>query len=169
MENQPEEPLFPEADVARLIFLTLQGVHHIHENGIVHRDLKLANLLLSKDQSLRIIDFGVSLVVPKDPKEYNKEIVGSLAFMAPEIFKTKGAETSYTPAVDIWAIGIIMFNLLAGASPFSGYEEDEYKHSIMNDEVNYRRTDRIMNASDKAKSLIDKLCEKDPNERLTAE
>ena len=60
--------------------------------------------------------------------------------MAPEIFKKEGIEAIYQPSVDIWAAGIIMFNLLAGTVPFKGQDDDdEYKNSIVNDIISFSR------------------------------
>lgn len=68
--------------------------------------------------------------VPENPRSSVKEIVGTLSFMAPEIFKHNGAETAYTEAIDNWAVGVIMYWLLAGDTPFNGDEEYEIEQSI---------------------------------------
>ena len=57
-----DKPLLSEDEVRRLMYMLLCGVHHIHENGIIHRDMKPENCLLDKDNQLRIIDFGLSKV-----------------------------------------------------------------------------------------------------------
>ena len=161
--------MFPEADVRKLMYMTLQGVYHIHSNGFMHRDLKLANLLLSSDLSLRVIDFGLACKVPQNPNPSKKEIVGSLRFMAPEIFTHHGAETIWTPKVDMWALGVIMFFMLAGQCPFYGEDDEEVENAIVNDQVFFSINPRLKNCSDDAIDLMSKLLEKKPLLRLSAE
>ena len=135
----------------------------------MHRDLKLANILISADNSLRVIDFGLAFVIPKLPRPYFKEVVGSLLFMAPEIIKEQGAETCYTHAVDIWSLGVMMYYLLAGTSPFRGDTDEEFSDSIKNDLINFRKNERIAKSSDQARDLIEKMCEKNPIDRISTE
>ena len=99
--------------------------------------------------------------------------MGTLAFMAPEIFKNKGAEAVYKPAVDIWAAGVIMFHLFAGEMPFTFEEDDQedeyFKQKVMNKMLDYKSYSRFKNASEEAYHLLDKMLEKDPSLRISAE
>ena len=67
------------------------GVTHIHENDIVHRDMKPANVIIDDNFSLRIIDFGLANTTPKVTEGVKADYFGTPLFMAPEIFSTKGA------------------------------------------------------------------------------
>jgi eukaryotic-like serine/threonine-protein kinase len=97
----------------------LQGLEYIHSKGVVHRDLKPENILLKKE-SERIIacisDFGISKWVNFEPACSSiKSDTGSPAYMAPEQFEGK-----YSYASDIYAVGIIIFEIIVGVRPFSG-------------------------------------------------
>ena len=103
---------------------------HIHENGVTHRDLKPENNLLdTQTDDLKIIDFGLSKNDARD-KEIKQLLVGTPHYMAPEIFITRGASDSYSPPCDMWSLGIIMYQLIAGFVPWNG-ETKEVEDQIM--------------------------------------
>jgi len=103
-------------DKARKIFAQLvDGVDYCHRNGVCHRDLKLENLLVASDGSIRITDFGFS-------KYFNdaapKSVVGTALYVAPEIVLQDGQQYCGKSA-DIWSMGIILYLLTAGRFPFN--------------------------------------------------
>ena len=65
MKDKPDEALFPELEVKRIMFMLLNGLNHIHTNSVVHRDMKPQNCILDKTLNLRIIDFGMAKNVQK--------------------------------------------------------------------------------------------------------
>jgi len=91
----------------------------MHDKNIVHRDLKAENILLhssrASDLSIKIADFGLSCFI--DPKKRLKSKVGTLVYMGPEIFSLTETE-SYDEKVDVWSIGVIVFQLLTGMVPY---------------------------------------------------
>ena len=87
--------------------MLIKGLCHIHQNGIVHRDLKTENCLIDNSFNLRIIDFGLAKVSSK--RNLQKQITGTMFYMAPEIFESEGDDKVYKEPVDMWAAGIIMF------------------------------------------------------------
>ncbi|MDW8199309.1 MAG: serine/threonine-protein kinase [Gemmataceae bacterium] len=94
-----------------------RAVHHLHEKGLVHRDLKPLNILLTPEGKPLVADFG--LVRPlDDDSDLSLTLVplGTRQYMAPE--QTRGGKANYTPACDIWALGIILYELVAGRRPF---------------------------------------------------
>eukprot|EP00957_Ditylum_brightwellii_P127737 9741340-Ditylum_brightwellii.AAC.1 len=94
----------------------LSGLSYLHSKGIIHRDLKLENILFeSKDanSNIKIIDFGLSKHF--QPGERHKEYVGSLYTMSPEVIWR-----SYDERCDLWSIGVMAFLLLGGEAPFGG-------------------------------------------------
>lgn len=98
----------------------LTAIEACHMIGIVHRDLKLENLLLTKDKVLKLGDFGLAALV--DDKEDKKMgVVGSPIYVAPEVIK----EEPYGKPVDIWGAGIILYMLLSGTMPFQGDTNEE--------------------------------------------
>jgi len=88
----------------------LSAVNYLHENGIVHRDIKLENFLFadnSQDSRLILIDFGLSKFI--DDGEQLNQVVGSCYYTAPEVLNR-----SYDCKCDVWSIGIICYMLLTG-------------------------------------------------------
>lgn len=101
-----------------MIRQVLEGVAYLHKKGIVHRDLKLENLLLVDDSPrafVKIADFGLSKVFSKDTTL--STVCGSPQYMAPELLMME-SNMEYSPAVDVWSMGVILFILLVGYSPF---------------------------------------------------
>jgi len=110
------------------------GLQYLHQNNIVYRDLKLDNLLLDNEGYLKIADFGLC----KENMGFGDRtstFCGTPEFLAPEVL----TETSYTRAVDWWGLGVLIFEMLVGESPFPGDDEEEVFDSIVNDEVRYPR------------------------------
>lgn len=110
------------------------GLQYLHESKIIYRDLKLDNLLLDTEGYVKIADFGLC----KEGMGFGDRtgtFCGTPEFLAPEVL----TETSYTRAVDWWGLGVLIFEMLVGESPFPGDDEEEVFDSIVNDEVRYPR------------------------------
>lgn len=113
-----EHGVFSEPQAAYLVKQVLSGVAYLHSKGIVHRDLKLENLLLHGELPkavVKIADFGLSKVFSSNATL--STVCGSPLYMAPELLMLD-QKSAYSPAVDIWSVGVILFILLAGYSPF---------------------------------------------------
>uniref|UniRef100_A0A672KAM1 protein kinase C n=1 Tax=Sinocyclocheilus grahami TaxID=75366 RepID=A0A672KAM1_SINGR len=134
------------------------GLQFFHEHKIVYRDLKLDNLLLDTEGFVKIADFGLC----KEGMGYRDRtstFCGTPEFLAPEVL----TETSYTRAVDWWGLGVLIFEMLVGESPFPGDDEEEVFDSIVNDEVRYPRF-----LSTEAISIMRRLLRRNPERRLGA-
>jgi serine/threonine protein kinase len=102
----------------------LHGIKYFHSKGIVHRDLKTENIMVIghdtgniNDLRVKLIDFGMSKFTKDDTKTINlNTFCGTLDFMAPEVISGKG----YNNKCDLWSIGVIAYNMLAGFTPFIG-------------------------------------------------
>lgn len=136
----------------------LLALQYLHQNGIVYRDLKLDNILLSPEGHIKIGDYGLCKPDMWFGNTTNT-FCGTPEFMAPEILK----EQSYTRAVDWWAFGVLLYQMLLGKSPFRGEDEDEIFNAILTDEPLFP----IQMASE-AVGLLESLLDKDPNTRLGA-
>ncbi|XP_029156880.1 serine/threonine-protein kinase N isoform X1 [Nylanderia fulva] len=132
------------------------GLQYLHENRIIYRDLKLDNLLLDTEGYVKIADFGLC----KEGMGFGDRtgtFCGTPEFLAPEVL----TETSYTRAVDWWGLGVLIFEMLVGESPFPGDDEEEVFDSIVNDEVRYPRF-----LSLEAIAIMRRLLRKNPDRRL---
>ncbi|KAL5501614.1 PKC1 [Sanghuangporus vaninii] len=134
----------------------LLALEYFHQNGIIYRDLKLDNILLTLDGHVKVADYGLC----KEDMWYGSTtstFCGTPEFMAPEIL----LEQRYGRAVDWWAFGVLMYEMLLGQSPFRGDDEDEIFDAILEDEPLYPIT-----MPRDAVSILQKLLTRDPNRRL---
>lgn len=97
----------------------LKGISFCHSRRILHRDLKLQNILVSKDGNIKLADFGLARIVTSTHRVYTKEVV-TLWYRAPEILL---GCTNYGPSIDIWSLGCIFYELLTKRVLFSGDSE----------------------------------------------
>ncbi|KAG8761646.1 hypothetical protein FRC14_000030 [Serendipita sp. 396] len=100
---------FPESLVAVYISQVLHGLVYLHDQGVIHRDIKGANILTNKDGCVKLADFGVATAQVSD-----STVVGSPYWMAPEVIEQLGATT----ASDIWSVGCVVIELLEGKPPY---------------------------------------------------
>ncbi|KAB2609161.1 cyclin-dependent kinase G-2-like [Pyrus ussuriensis x Pyrus communis] len=117
---------FSVGEVKYLMKQLLEGVGSLHDNWILHRDLKTSNILLNKEGELKICDFGLSRQYGSPLKPYTPLVV-TLWYRAPEILL--GAK-QYSTAIDMWSVACIMAELLAKAPLFSGKDEIEQLDKI---------------------------------------
>ncbi|CBQ69711.1 related to calcium/calmodulin dependent protein kinase C [Sporisorium reilianum SRZ2] len=159
--NHRVQPL-PE-DVARLYFVQiLMGIEYLHENEIVHRDIKPDNILLSDDRkTCKIVDFGVSEMFLKPGDDTMQKSAGSPAFMSPELC-TAGHAEYHGKADDVWSFGVTLYCMVVGHLPFDKDNFYEMYESIKNDEPDY--PDHL---SADLKDLLQKIFIKDPEQRIT--
>ncbi|XP_011494850.1 PREDICTED: serine/threonine-protein kinase N isoform X2 [Ceratosolen solmsi marchali] len=132
------------------------GLQYLHESRIIYRDLKLDNLLLDTEGYVKIADFGLC----KEGMGYGDRtgtFCGTPEFLAPEVL----TDLSYTRAVDWWGLGVLIFEMLVGESPFPGDDEEEVFDSIVHDEVCYPRF-----LSLHAIAIMRRLLRKTPERRL---
>ena len=143
---------------AKILYRQLiQGIKYIHSKGIVHRDIKLENILLDLNNIVKICDFGVGKLTQKGQKLSDQ--CGTPVYMAPEIIKGEGYEGF---PVDIWSSGVALYIMLSGNIPFNRDKTHDLQSAIMN--LPYKK---IEDVSDNANDLLKNILEKDPNKRLT--
>lgn len=137
----------------------MQGISYLHANGIVHRDIKLENILLDGNGNVKIGDFGVSKKVGHN--ELLFEQCGTPAYIAPEIVKEIGYKGF---PVDIWSAGICLFAILYGNVPFKANHVSDLNIAILEQKIEYKD-----GVSDQAIDLMKKMIEKNVAKRLTAD
>ena len=151
------------------------GIKHIHSKKIVHRDIKLENILIDLNNNIKICDFGIGRIL-KNEKQLLYDKCGTPMYMAPEILlssKTKGYEGF---PVDIWSSGISLYIMLSGTLPFNlknNESSDMSEESNNNIELQYsiinKEPKKIEKISDEARDLLKGLLNKNPRKRLTIE
>lgn len=149
-------------DLAKVFFKQIiQALNYIHKKNIVHRDIKLDNILLDHSGNVKIGDFGVSKLVR--PGDKMTEQCGTPAYIAPEILLDRGY-TGY--GVDIWSAGVVLYSMLYGTVPFKGNSMDELHNLIIRGKVTYKDDISI---SKEAIDLLKGLLEVSTTDRLTTD
>ncbi|MFB7379465.1 protein kinase [Kitasatospora purpeofusca] len=107
---------FPPARALGLLAEALDALHAAHRRGIVHRDVKPSNLMLRADGRVTVTDFGIARSMAGTRLTASHAVIGTALYMAPEQAEGKAV----TPAVDLYAIGVVCYELLVGRPPFTG-------------------------------------------------
>ncbi|XP_077428247.1 serine/threonine-protein kinase PLK1 [Vanacampus margaritifer] len=133
----------------------LKGVQYLHNNRIIHRDLKLGNIFLNDDMDVKIGDFGLATKIEFDG-ERKKTLCGTPNYIAPEILSKKG----HSYEVDVWSLGCILYTLLVGKPPFeTSCLKETYSRIKKN---NYTIPWHVSATAD---SLIKRMLHADPSQR----
>ncbi|EHA22431.1 hypothetical protein ASPNIDRAFT_120585, partial [Aspergillus niger ATCC 1015] len=139
------------------------GIEYLHAQGIVHRDIKPDNCLLTSDDVLKVVDFGVSEMFEKDSNMFTAKSAGSPAFLPPELCVVRHGDVS-GKATDIWSMGVTLYCLRYGRLPFEKQSIFELYEAIKNDPVVCEgETDENF------KDLMFRILEKDPAKRIPME
>ncbi|KAF2669206.1 kinase-like protein [Microthyrium microscopicum] len=136
------------------------GLEYLHAQGIIHRDIKPDNCLVTQDDVVKIVDFGVSEMFSKDSEMTTTKSAGSPAFMPPELCVAKHGEVSGR-AVDIWSMGVTLYCLVFGHIPFEKTGMLDLFESIKDDAVNVPG-----DIDPQLKHLFLRLLEKNPAKRI---
>ncbi|KAF9426228.1 hypothetical protein BGZ76_002851 [Entomortierella beljakovae] len=137
------------------------GIEYLHEHEIIHRDIKPDNLLVSGENIIKIVDFGVSEIFQKGDDK-TKKTAGSPAFMAPELCRLNHGEVSGR-ATDIWSMGVTLYCLRYGRLPFVTNSLLDMQNIIQEQKFIIPDTER----DERFKHLLNRILEKDPKERIT--
>jgi serine/threonine-protein kinase len=152
-------PLATAVDVLRQAAL---GIGAVHAAGIVHRDLKPANLMLLLDGSVKILDFGLAKVAETDLTR-SRTRLGTVAYMAPEQIQGGTVDAG----ADLWALGVVLYELLTGRRPFEGEEEVAVAHAIVHDDFVPVST-LLPDIPRALEKLLARLLQKDPTRRISS-
>lgn len=146
-----------EEEASKFYLQLLAGIDYIHEAGICHRDLKPENLLLDFDNSLKIVDFGLSNLYEKDEKL--STACGSPCYASPEMIKGKQYNGLSS---DIWSSGIVLYAMICGFLPFEDENNAALEAKII--EANLELPSFL---SENSKDLLQKILNPNPLKRLT--
>jgi serine/threonine protein kinase len=151
-----------------------EGLEYAHERGIVHRDLKPANIKVSRDDSVKILDFGLAKAVEGEAIEADMGtsptlthmatqmgfIIGTAAYMSPEQAKAKPVDRR----ADIWAFGCVLFEMLTGKAAFAGETITDILASVVRAEPDWSKLPAATPL--RARVLLQRCLQKDPKQRL---
>ena len=161
---------FSERQLAVLFYQVFSGLCYLHEKKIIHRDLKLENIMVSDVEKdvltgeeyfwIKIIDFGTAKIFEKNKTE--KSIIGSSYYIAPEVLRQK-----YNEKCDTWSVGVILYMTLVGVAPFDGRTDEEIIHRIKTGKYN-KKNSRFVEHSEEVKDLVYKLLEMNTEKRYSA-
>jgi len=144
-------------NISKLIFKQIiEGLKYINKKKIVHRDIKLDNILIDLDNTVKICDFGVSKRISED--ELMIDHCGTPGYISPEIYKNKGYEGYQC---DIWSAGVTLYYMLSGTQPFRAYNAKEMEIKVLKGEY-----EEIKEVSKEANDLIKKMLVVDPEKRI---
>lgn len=134
------------------------GLEYLHNSGVLYRDLKPENLLLTEDGHICMTDFGISKEGLVSDDDRTATFCGTPEYLAPEVLEGNG----YGKGVDWWSFGTLMFEMLTGLPPFYSEDVQQMYQKIMTARLQIPKT-----VSDEAKDLLEKLLTRDPEQRLT--
>ena len=163
---------FSELQISLIIFQILKGLNYIHSHNIIHRDIKLENIMINDIENIlingkieqfywiKIIDFGIAKFTSSNKKE--KGMTGTLYYMAPEVIKQ-----NYDYKCDIWSVGVILYMLLTGKYPFDSLVTSRIKTKIEDGEFD-KENIKYKNSSKELKDLLKHLLNTSPTFRYNA-
>jgi len=155
IDNGPIPP-----DVAlKLFYKIVQGLKSAHEKNIIHRDIKPGNILITDKGEVKIIDFGLAKLAGVDLTKTTSS-KGTSAYMCPE--QIRGHKVDHR--CDIWALGIVLYEMLTARLPFEAEYPEPMMYAIVNEEPN-PLSHHLDNVPESLQDIITKLLKKDPDER----
>ena len=128
---------------------------------MIHRDIKLENILIDNEGIIKIADFGISKETKAEQNHKLKDKCGTPVYMAPEMISKQVKREGYSHSVDVWAAGVILYVMIYGQMPVKGKNDLDIFKDISNGEILFKETATVM-----CIDLLRGILKKDPNERL---
>jgi eukaryotic-like serine/threonine-protein kinase len=151
--------LLPIDQVVSIMYKCAKALHYAHSRGVVHRDVKPSNILLTQDGDVRIVDFGIALVADSDVSRL-EGVAGSPAYMSPE--QVQGLELDARS--DLYSLGAVMYEMLCGQRPFRAGALGKLLRQVVQQAPEPLRTVRA-EIPEELEQVVLKALEKDPNDR----
>ncbi len=156
LRQRMDQGLLPWEEVIGILEQVAAAVDAVHAQEILHRDIRPSNVILQRDGRVKLVDFGLARQPGDKTITLMGEIVGEPAYMAPEQLRNKPA----TPESDLWAVGVLLYEMLAGQPPFQGANFTMVAHQVL-----MGQPDPVPGASPAVQAVIDRALEKDPEKR----
>ncbi|WP_029608692.1 serine/threonine-protein kinase [Mycoplasma simbae] len=137
-----------------------EGMGELHNNKIIHRDIKSNNIMITKDRNVKIIDFGLALGEDSQRYTQDQKVIGSVYYMAPELCVASNKPTIKS---DIYALGILLYEMLTGTYPFKGASAAETLQKQKKAEL--PNILKVIEIPQSLANVIYKATNKDPNKR----
>jgi TolB-like protein/tetratricopeptide (TPR) repeat protein/predicted Ser/Thr protein kinase len=156
LESGPLEP----DEALRIATQVAEGLQEAHQKGIVHRDIKSANIMVTNRAQAKIMDFGLARMTGTTLLTQEGSAMGTIAYMSPE--QARGEEVDHR--TDIWSLGVVMYEMLTGKLPFKGEHEQAIVYAIRKDKPE-PITDINPDIPVSIEQVVSKALEKDPHTR----
>jgi serine/threonine protein kinase len=157
LDSQPRLPL---KDALAIASGALRGLEHCHKSGVIHRDIKPGNILLNQDQKPKLTDFGIAMPPQSTIHAYQNRGVGTHGYMSPEQITGK----SIDGRCDVYAVGVVLYEMLTGSSPFVGTTEYELHKAHVQKKVPRMASSLAIPAA--VEDIVRKAMEKNPDDRF---
>jgi serine/threonine protein kinase len=152
-----KEGKFSEEKTSRYVAMLADALHYCHQKHVIHRDIKPENLLLGVKGDLKIADFGWSVHAPNNRRQ---TLCGTLDYLPPEMIEGKDHDSN----VDVWSLGVLMYEFLVGSPPFEAPGHTETYNRISTVDLKFPPY-----ISEDAKDLMNRLLVKNPKDRMPLE
>lgn len=149
-----------EKKAAKYIYQVLKAIKYLHSLNIAHRDIKPENVLISLGDNVKLVDFGYAIEMKHG---HSTDVVGTLDYLPPEMVKGH----THGLSADIWSIGVLIYELVIGISPFEGYLEKGTREKIAKGKYEFPN-DSGQRPSKEVKDLIGMVLQLNPKDRPTA-
>ena len=156
--NQTPLKKIPEKFCKKIFYQIIIAIDYCSKKNIFHRDIKLENILLTKNNTIKLIDFGFAIKC-NSKNDFQNFFCGTLYYMPPEIINKKKYLPYYS---DIWSLGVLLYTMIFGKFPFNGNDNDELFNLINEGKVEFPEDD---DASIEVKNLIKKIIVVEPGKR----
>ncbi len=147
-------------DAVSIAIQIAEGLHEAHDKGIVHRDIKPGNIMLTSRDQAKILDFGLARLGERTKITRKDTILGTAAYMSPE----QASGRSVDRRTDIWSLGVMLYEMVTGQRPFTGDYELAVVYSILHDEPE-SLSSRRSNVPLELERIVERALAKDPSER----
>ena len=150
---------FPMSVKLGYIVRVCEALSYAHRHNVVHRDIKPGNIMVTKEGTVKVVDFGIARLTDMSLTQQNM-MIGSRAYMSPQLYKGERADAR----ADVWAAGVTLYELLAGKRPFLGENEAELMFHIMSDEPPALQT-LVADCPEELSRIVEKMLAKKADER----